>query len=189
MLKKRVIKRITTVSIAVIFLLSFVLDASARPRHQERQLSTFEQVVGGIILGGVLIKVFTTPSQPTIVPAPSPSTIDPNLTFGTYSGDTRVSAAEISKEFPRILRTLEEATYTPKAYTLEQEYMDLISRSGRSRVVVTTQRQSLSTVPDIQKGDVQKRLSDAGYSLLFLNRGEMQFTTTGGFQFFVYIVY
>lgn len=173
----------------VIFGLASVGEAFARPRHREQPSEAAQWAAVGV-LTILTIKALTTPSQPTIVPAPSPSNFEPNnLPFGTYSGDTRVSAAEISKEFPVILRTLQEVTYTPRAYTLEQGYMDLVSKSGRSRVIVTTQRQTLSTVPDDGKGDVQRRLSDAGYTLLFLNRGEMQFTTTGGLQFFVYIVY
>ncbi len=187
------LKKLIAPAMVVILLFSYALDALARP-YRHREPSTLEQVLGGIILGGVLIKVFTTPSQPQIVPAqPSSTFIPEGMTFGTNNSGSvpapSASISEASSEFPKILQILQNMTYRPIKYRPDQGYIDLVSESGRSRVVVTTQRQSLSTVPDIGKGDIQRRLSGAGNTLLFLNVGEMQFATAGGFQFFVYIVY
>jgi hypothetical protein len=150
--------------------------------RDQRELSTFEQVVTGVAVGAILLKVLTTPSQPQFVPAPSSTFVPNNMTFGYENGNTTSvpsqSISEFSTEFPRILRIFQDRGYSPISYS--PSYMELVNRDNRSRVIVSTQRLSVSTY-SLYSGEIVRWLNDAGYTLLYLRGAEIQFS-----GFFVY---
>lgn len=145
-------------------------------------------MVIGITVGGLLLKVFTTPqNQNTIVLPQSPLPNDSTFGTGTY-GSSAPTILDLEAEFEKITEVLEGATYSARVYRPTQGYIIFESPTGMSQVVVSIQPQSLPTVPDFGKGEVRKRMVRGGFKPKDAVDGQMVFLGTKGIPIYLYIV-